>query len=358
MLDGVLLASGASNNDIECNDIGTDVNGFGSAIMGNSADGVFLIGGSANIANQTVTQNRIVDNVISGNAANGVQIFGSGSSANTVSGNTIGLGRDGKPAANQGNGVFLNASGTSNIIGAGNVISSNAQSGVLLIAANTISGGGNVVSGNFIGTDAAGQTAGGIGNGGDGVFIYGSSSQRPHWWWDARDGPRQHLSPATPWPESRSSAPQLLSRPTRTSWQGTSIGSSQAGLLGNSSDGVQIYNGSDNTIGGTTSAASNIITGNAGNGVFINAFSTLNAASNQVIGNFIGTDLTGSTGIGNLGNGVEILDGVNNSIGGTAAGTIPGTEVPSSKCHGARQCDFRQSTVGDPDNPHGQLRPE
>ena len=54
----------------------------------------------------------ILDNVISGNNENGVQIFGPGSQSNTVANNEIGIGLDEKTVVfNSGNGVFLNNDG-------------------------------------------------------------------------------------------------------------------------------------------------------------------------------------------------------------------------------------------------------
>ena len=60
-------------------------------------------------------------------------------------------------------------------------------------------------------------------------------------------------------------------------------------------DGVEIDTGaSGNTIGGTTAAARNIISGNDGSGVEID-----DANDNLVEGNFVGTDKTGTVALGN-----------------------------------------------------------
>jgi len=79
---------------------------------------------------------------------------------------------------------------------------------------------------------------------------------------------------------------------------------------------VHVYAISNNTIGGTTSAARNVISGNTNPAVALNA----GASSNFVQGNFIGTDLTGAVALGNSGNDIVTLDSPNNTIGGTAAG--------------------------------------
>jgi hypothetical protein len=79
---------------------------------------------------------------------------------------------------------------------------------------------------------------------------------------------------------------------------------------------VHVYAISNNTIGGTTAAARNVISGNTNPAVALNA----GAWNNLVQGNFIGTDLTGTIALGNSGNDVVTLDSPNNTIGGTTAG--------------------------------------
>src|SRR5262249_45811032 len=99
--------------------------------------------------------------------------------------------------------------------------------------------------------------------------------------------------------------------------EGNYIGTNLTGTvaLSNNGDGVAIGFGTTaNTIGGSTSA-SNLISGNGGNGVFIDG-----ANSNLVAGNFIGTDLHGTKTLGNF-DGVVIDGGAtDNTIGGTTAG--------------------------------------
>src|SRR5262249_39697254 len=97
-------------------------------------------------------------------------------------------------------------------------------------------------------------------------------------------------------------------------------------VLGNSGNGVVISNNaSGNTIGGTTAAARNVISGNnnpatgggvAGHGVL------LASDNNTVLGNFIGTDVTGAQKLGNS-VGVGVYGGTGNVIGGLTA--MPGT---------------------------------
>ncbi|HEX5175934.1 MAG TPA: hypothetical protein VFV83_02840, partial [Chthoniobacteraceae bacterium] len=78
--------------------------------------------------------------------------------------------------------------------------------------------------------------------------------------------------------------------------------------------GITILDSPNNTIGGPTAAARNRVVGN-----FLDGISISGAAStgNKILGNFIGTDGTGTGIQGNVGHGVRIAGGGNNIIGGT-----------------------------------------
>ncbi|HEX4946654.1 MAG TPA: FG-GAP-like repeat-containing protein [Blastocatellia bacterium] len=80
--------------------------------------------------------------------------------------------------------------------------------------------------------------------------------------------------------------------------------------------GVLMNSASRNTIGGTAGATTrNVISGNLGAGVTI---SETTSTGNRVLGNYIGTDATGTRGNAN-GVGVSIDLAVNNIIGGTTS---------------------------------------
>ena len=353
LLDGILLANDAESNSVSDNLIGTDPTG--STAIPNSADGIFLLGGAGTVGDikttsGTISGNVISANVISGNGENGIQVFGTGAYKNTVSGNMIGLARGGESVIpNGGNGVYLNDAGDdtaadANVVGPGNVISGNDQSGVLILG--TLGGGGyNEVVGNFIGTDATGQKATylvpsgnsvSFGNGGNGVSIYGTS-----WNTIRRHCDRQPGSSAadTNVISANAQAGIQIFSPASSALAnhnlvegnliGTNVDGGSMSAGGNGSNGVEIDNGSFNSIGGATVGARNVISGNADNGVLIEQLSNLPASSNVVQGNYIGTDFTGTTAIGNVGNGVELIDAASTTIGGATGGTPLGsTEAP------------------------------
>ncbi|MGB6041927.1 MAG: Ig-like domain-containing protein, partial [Pirellulales bacterium] len=105
---------------------------------------------------------------------------------------------------------------------------------------------------------------------------------------------------------------------------GNYIGTDVSGTLQVGSDvqdrGIYVLT-SGNTIGGTTAADRNVISGNRLQGVLIQQSGTTN---NQVTGNYIGTTADGSAQLANVGGGqqmgVYLWDTPANTIGGTADG--------------------------------------
>ncbi len=101
---------------------------------------------------------------------------------------------------------------------------------------------------------------------------------------------------------------------------GNRIGTNAAGTAAiPNGEGIEIQNGSNNTIGGTSPADRNIISGNVEQGVGILAGANYQSSNNHVLGNYIGTTYVGNAAIPN-GIGVLIQDYFN----GTATGNIVG----------------------------------
>jgi len=100
--------------------------------------------------------------------------------------------------------------------------------------------------------------------------------------------------------------------------QGNFVGTNAVGDAALPNDeGVVVYS-AGNTVGGTEAGAGNLVSGNLNNGV---DFFGENATGNTVQGNWIGTDVTGTVALGNGESGISIQGGAtDNLIGGTEEG--------------------------------------
>ncbi len=231
---------------------------------------------------------------------------------NVIEGNFIGTDVTGNTALGNQFGVHI-FSGANNTIGgtplgAANLISGNTSDGVL------ISGGtstGNLVQGNFIGTNVAGSAA--LGNAGHGIVIDGAAGNTIG---GTTVAARNIISGNAGTPSSGVFI--TGSQATGNALQGNYIGTDVNGTvaLANTRVGVVITNGaSNNTVGGATAGARNVISGNGTNGIAI----TVGASGNLVLGNFIGVDMTAASPLGNGLRGVSI-NASDNIIGGTSGG--------------------------------------
>jgi hypothetical protein len=85
---------------------------------------------------------------------------------------------------------------------------------------------------------------------------------------------------------------------------------------GNGGAGVELIHSSNNIIGGTSAQGRNIISANREDGIRLTK-----SSNNQVVANYIGTDVTGTLDRGNLKNGILLTAGAaRNMIGGDASG--------------------------------------
>ena len=273
---------------------------------GATTNGILITGSGSTIRGLAINRFR----------GSGIFIVGNAATGNTVLGNFIGTDINGTAdLGNGGSGVVVdNAPGnTIGGIAAGdrNLISGNDAFGVLINAAGAT---GNRVLGNIIGTNAAGTAA--LPNTLTGVQISGGSNNIVG---GITAGDRNLIS-------GNGSAGVFIDGATATgnSVFGNFIGTDINGTVkvSNVGFGVAIQNARNNTIGGNTAGARNIISGNNAFGIVIlNTPATSNAATgNRVLGNFIGTDVSGTLKLSNTLTGVLIQDAASNTIGGTAAG--------------------------------------
>ncbi len=267
-----IVGATAAGNTIKGNYIGTNAAGTGA--IPNSADGILIslapnntIGGTSGTTPAGACTGDC--NLFSGNGYNGIGIWNENAAGpitaknNTIIGNVVGLNVSGTGAiANVNIGIELYNS-PDNAIGNGssagrNVSSGNGGAGIFITGSPST---GNVVKGNYLGTNSAGTSA--VPNAKMGLGI----------------GYSPGLEPA----------------------KSTVVGGTT---------GV--------TLGGACTGDCNLISGNNANGILISGFGDgVRGGANTIQGNYIGTNASGTGVLANIGDGVGIVDAANNIIGGS-----------------------------------------
>ena len=324
---GVIISQSNVANVVRGNFIG--LNAAGTAAVPNGYAGVGIFGGAqSNLIGGYTASAR---NVISGNTDQGVAIANSGTSGNVIAGNYIGVNPagtaaigNGYPGVNFFDGATANLVG-GNVPGAGNVISGNHSQGVLLQDAGT---SGNVVQGNLIGLNAAGNAA--ISNAWSGVEIYNGPSANLI---GGYGGARNFISGNGNYGVIIDNGSSL------NSVQGNTIGlnGTNGAAIPNLYDAVLIYSAASNSIGGVTPGAANLISGSTGQGVLVYGASSTN---NTIRGNSIFNN-----------SGAAILDylGGNNSLAAPALTTavVTTNTVVSGTYNGASGKSFQLDFYSD-----------
>jgi hypothetical protein len=304
-------------NIVEGNYLGTNVSGTATFMnVGNPRFGISVDRANSNTIGGTTAAAR---NFISGHRIAGVGISsgpGNNSGSNLIKGNFIGTDVTGTSILGNGDGSGFN--GNINIdtenntvggteAGARNLISGGNPNGISItgaIGANSNLIQGNLIGSNLNGTAALGNVQDGIrkaGSNGNTLTIGGTSSAARN----VISGNGRH---------------GILLTSSGALIQGNFIGTAITGsaALANGGIGIFIDGGSagSHMIGGTTSAARNIIAANGSHGIAIDG-----SDGHTIQGNFIGTNATGTAALGNGGDGVFFdASSQNNTIGGTAAG--------------------------------------
>lgn len=306
-----------SNNVIEGCFIGTNLSG--TAAVPNST-GISVDSGSNNFIGGTTPAAR---NVISGNNASGISV-NAGATGTKIKGNYLGPRNDGIGALTQPNwspGIGLYST-SGNIIGgtepgARNVISGNKGPGIS-ISMSYPSGPGstnNLVQGNYVGTTPDGLGA--LINEGGGISINSGSSNNTI---GGITSPARNVI---------ANGVNLDTNANANNIQGNYIGikpDGSARIISTGWAGVQVRGCSGNHIGGDVAGAGNVISGNAGPGIWIVDTCTecnpsqayIASTNNFVQGNIIGLNPSGTAAIANNNNGIGIERGsTGNLIGGT-----------------------------------------
>lgn len=313
-IEGMVFSYYKGGYTIDC---GTDYNTIRGCYFGTDATGEadtttaiagIWLHGNYNLVGGYATEAR---NLISGNNSCGVQC--TGSIGNLIKGNYLGVNRTGSRAVASGFGAAVNLYGDgvncfSNIIGGAteaerNLISGN-NVGVQISGTTALS---NEVKGNYIGTDADGITA--VANYFAGVYI---SNANLNLIGGSAEGERNVISGNGP---SNYYGLWIMGTSQHNRVFGNYIGTTKNGTYA-----LANYNGIRleapyNQIGGGNPGEGNLISGNVQHGMFI-----YGGTSNEVKGNYIGVDKTGSTAIPNNYHGISMYDASWNTIGGTTEG--------------------------------------
>ncbi len=277
----------------------------------------------ANVNGLTITagNSTVKGLVINGFGGQGILLQGNG--GDVIAGNYIGTDATGTARmANGGSGISINAS--NNLIGGTTAAERNLISGNSQAGIAIVGTIQNVIEGNYIGTNVTGTAA--LGNGLDGITINNNGQENrigTNGDGSADAAERNLIS-------GNGHSGIYLQNAQANHIAGNYIGTNALGsaALRNGQAGVYLNQGSQANVIGTTgfendpSAARNLISGNGSDGVSLSDAAT---QFNVVAGNYIGTDATGMRALGNAGNGVVFTNGAGHTRIGTNGDGIADT---------------------------------
>jgi uncharacterized repeat protein (TIGR01451 family)/CSLREA domain-containing protein len=238
-----------------------------------------------------------------------VDIGLAGDGGNVVEGSYIGLAPDGSVIGTGGRGFGIELRSARNVIGGTtpaqrNVISAN---GLGISGQGSPAITGNVIVGNFIGTDPTGAAPAPVRQS-TGIATFGANTT---------------IGGSAP------GAGNVISGNFEALDFNASGGVIEGNRIGTSADGMHaipggvnglLVTGSNNRIGGTTPAQRNVISGLQSFPLQFADFYGLGAGSNDVLGNYFGVAADGQTALPNGSAAVTVQSGNGNRIGGTAPG--------------------------------------
>jgi titin len=273
-----------------------DLNGAGAGL---TASGLVLVGGNSAVKGLEIS-NFAVDGLIVENSGN-----------NVIAGDFIGTNAAGTSAAGNHYAGLIIAFSSNNFIGPNNVLSGNGVYGLVVYA-----GVGNVVQGDFIGTNLGGTAA--VPNGLAGVDVQGAS-RGDVFSYDVVGGNGGFGFII--------SDPGTSGNTIANCFIGVAVNGTTA--LANGFAGVGVGNGAaNNTIGGAAAANRDVISGNGAFGVIV-----AGTFSNLIENDFIGLTVAGTAALGNGVDGVSLQDGAANN--GVVSDVISGNGVDGVAISGA-----------------------
>ncbi|HEY2711698.1 MAG TPA: M12 family metallopeptidase [Chthoniobacterales bacterium] len=314
----VIVDPGTTLNSVVGNLIG--MNPAGTASLGNGGGGVDIFGAAT--ANTIGGTSNVASNFISGNGASGIDISGTGTNNNKVLHNFIGTTLSGSGAVPNNAGVQIFSGAQKNTIGgttasARNVISGNHFQGVTISGTGTKS---NTVAGNYIGTNKTGSAALPNETAGLSIFLGAQANVVGGPAATSRNVISGNLDQGVTITDTTTSQNQVVSNYIGVTAAGTAA-------LANGFSGIDIFAAPSNIVGGV--GKGNLVSGNLNWGIVI---SGTGATANNVQGNLIGTDPTGTTGIANAFSGMALFNAAQNNLIGsstTGAGNVIAFNVGS-----------------------------
>jgi len=294
MISGVAVSGSADGTVVEGNYIGTTASG--TSALGNALDncqcdpryaGVDVTGGS-NSGPSAITIGGTAPgagNLISGNDAPAVGLVNTGTTAIAIEGNLLGTDASGAQEIG-GGGIDLFANVAHAVIGGTTAAARNVMGGVFVGVGST----GTVISGNYIGTNAAGTAmfsgqgqAIGLAPGSVDTVIGGTAP-----------GAGNLIESGSGW-----AAVAVSPSVSGTIIQGNLIGTDSTGThaiasTSGTGGGISVEGGDGTLIGGATPGARNTIAFNGGNGVEVDGGTGNTISRNSIFSNGgLGIDLGG-----------------------------------------------------------------
>ncbi len=272
----------------------------GNAAVPNATQGILISDGASN---NTIGGSLPADrNVLSGNTRYGIWVSGAASTGNIILGNYIGTNADGNSALpNLKGGVILTEATHHNTIGPRNVISGNTDAGIWITGTGVAN---NRVEGNTIGLNAAGTAA--VPNSVAGSYVISGATNNSFVGNVISGNTSEGLRIADAFTSGNTVFGNLV---------GTAPDGSSA--IGNGFAGVAVYWGaSANQVGGVLPGQGNVLSGNGTVGLVFGG-----CANNSAYRNFIGTNAAGMAAVPNGFAGVYITGGATANHLGDGPGT-------------------------------------
>jgi hypothetical protein len=337
-----ILISNSKNNIIAGNFIGTDNNGgFNAAAANNVGVSLFALVAGDDISGNQIGGSTPADrNVISNNTSREIALFSVAGTTTTgilVQNNYLGMNAAGTTAIGGGQGVLISGiqgatiGGASGSLGGScsgvcNLIAGSAGSAGLVI--NDATSSGNLIQGNFFGTDVTGTLARSNGSAAN-INISATSTVTIG---GTAAGTGNLISGETVQGKGILIDSGVVGP---VNIQGNFIGTTTTGnaTLGNGGAGISITGSTNVNIGGTTAAARNVIGGNGNGGspklpgIFLEGNGPANATA-VIQGNNIGIGADGTSNVGNIGNGIDFTAGSTGStVGASTSGGLGGNII-------------------------------